>query len=298
MQRRTDGFAFADCSFDARTSVPICPARPIRPAHPAVEGESGRAWEKILSARIFTHTKVPKQGSGFPTTRSNPVAPRSFEGDRAECGKRFPTQGIISHADLNNCVSLPIYPVADANDRPGSYLLGLAAATPESTERFDGGTTMEEVAVVSLAQPETDPNSSLTREQAALRLEEAAQRIRTLLPDESNAWELGRLLNTIVKSDLPRKAGWGRTRRWLMANVPEARGRDTTLYRYAHVAAEYTKEQVELWGVRKLDALSDHDHATLREPDPRELSKREIELIKADGSTLTKKFSDCTCREL
>ncbi len=157
---------------------------------------------------------------------------------------------------------------------------------------------MEEVAVVSLAQPETDPNSSLTREQAALRLEEAAQRIRTLLPDESNAWELGRLLNTIVKSDLPRKAGWGRTRRWLMANVPEARGRDTTLYRYAHVAAEYTKEQVELWGVRKLDALSDHDHATLREPDPRELSKREIELIKADGSTLTKKFSDCTCREL
>lgn len=157
---------------------------------------------------------------------------------------------------------------------------------------------MEEVAVVSLAQPETDSNSSLTREQAALRLEEAAQRIRTLLLDESNAWELGQLLNTIVRSDLPRKAGWRRTRRWLMANVPEAHGRDTTLYRYAHIAAEYTKEQVELWGVRKLDALSNHDHATLREPDPRELSKREIELIKADGSTLTKKFSDCTCREL
>jgi hypothetical protein len=157
---------------------------------------------------------------------------------------------------------------------------------------------MEEVAVVSLAQPETDSNSSLTREQAALRLEEAAQRIRTLLLDESNAWELGQLLNTIVRSDLPRKAGWRRTRRWLMANVPAAHGRDTTLYRYAHIAAEYTKEQVELWGVRKLDALSNHDHATLREPDPRELSKREIELIKADGSTLTKKFSDCTCREL
>ena len=157
---------------------------------------------------------------------------------------------------------------------------------------------MEEVAVVSLAQPETDCNSSLTREQAALRLEEAAQRIRTLLLDESNAWELGQLLNTIVRSGLPRKAGWGRTRRWLMANVPEAHGRDTTLYRYAHIAAEYTKEQVELWGVRKLDALSNHDRATLPEPDPRELSKREIELIKADGSTLTKKFSDCTCREL
>src|ERR1700687_856091 len=173
-----------------------------------------------------------------------------------------------------------------------------AAATRKSTERFDGGTNMEEVAVVSLAQPETDCNSSLTREQAALRLEEAAQRIRTLLLDESNAWELGQLLNTIVRSGLPRKAGWGRTRRWLMANVPEAHGRDTTLYRYAHIAAEYTKEQVELWGVRKLDALSHHDHARLREPDPRELSKREIELIQADGSTPTKKFGDCHCREL
>jgi hypothetical protein len=106
------------------------------------------------------------------------------------------------------------------------------------------------------------------------------------------------LLNTIVKRGLARKAGYRGTRTWLLAKVPEAEGKDTALYRYAHVAAGYTKEQVELWGVNKLDALSIHDYTIRRRGDSQDPGEREIQLLQADGSTLTKKFRDCTCREL
>src|ERR1700682_3727727 len=77
--------------FSRRESLPTrrCQNRGLDFPRPApIQSRQGaskaidRAWEKIFSARIFTH------------------------------------------ADLNNRVSLPVYLLADANDRPGSYLLG------------------------------------------------------------------------------------------------------------------------------------------------------------------------------
>ncbi len=151
---------------------------------------------------------------------------------------------------------------------------------------------MEQVTTVALTQQNTDPNASLT-------LEQARERIRTLLSHgESNAWDIGDLLNTIEKRGLARSEGYGKTRRWLEAEVPEAEGKTNALYRYANVASHYTKEQVELWGVSKLDYLTIHDREMLGHAVAGDPGEREVQLLQEDGSTLAKKFRDCTCREL
>ena len=156
---------------------------------------------------------------------------------------------------------------------------------------------MEQAATVPLVQQ--NANASSTPEQTAETPEQAAERIRALLlDDESDPWELGDLLNTIAKRDLARKAGYRSTRAWLFAKVPEAEAKDAALYRCAHVASLFSKEQAKLWGVIKLDALATHDYDTRRPPDSEDPAEREIQLLQADGSTLTKKFRDCSCREL
>ncbi len=150
---------------------------------------------------------------------------------------------------------------------------------------------MEQV-TVALTQQNTDPNPSLT-------LEQARQRIRTLLSHgESNAWDIGDLLNTIEKRGLARSAGYGKTRRWLEIEVPEVEGKTSALYRYANVASHFTKEHVELWGVSKLDFLTTHDRETLGHAVAGDPGEREVQLLQQDGSTLVKKFRDCSCREL
>ena len=189
---------------------------------------------------------------------------------------------------LNNGASPAVHVTADANARLGPYLLGRGSRDAGINRRFEGGTTMEQVATVPLAQ-----------QNAKASLEQAAERIRALLlDDESDPWELGDLLNSIAKRDLARQAGYRSIRAWLFAKVPEAEAKDAALYRCAHVASLFSKEQAKLWGVIKLDALTTHDYQTRRPPDSEDPAEREIQLLQADGSTLTKKFRDCSCREL
>ena len=151
---------------------------------------------------------------------------------------------------------------------------------------------MVQIADVALPQQNTDPYLSLT-------LEQARERIRTLLSDgESNAWDIGDLLNAVEKRGLARSGGYGKTRRWLAAEVPEAEGKTAALYRYANVASHYGKEHVELWGVSKLECLTVHERQIMGHAVAGDPSEREVQLLQEDGSALAKKFRDCSYREL
>src|SRR5262249_49522117 len=97
---------------------------------------------------------------------------------------------------------------------------------------------------------------------------------------------------------LPRRAGYGKTKTWLEAEVPEAKGKTSTLYRYANVASRYSQEDVDQWGLAKLYCLMIHDGETHTREPRRDPAEREVQLLQADGSIFVKKFRDCTCREL
>jgi hypothetical protein len=45
--------------------------------------------------------------------------------------------------------------------------------------------------------------------------------------------------------------------------MPEAQDKISTLYKYAHIALYYTKEQVRLWRISKLEHLISHDKETV-----------------------------------
>jgi len=151
---------------------------------------------------------------------------------------------------------------------------------------------MERVITVPLAQQNVDLYPGLT-------LDEARKKMRDLLSNEErNAWDIGDLLNTIEKRGLARTKGYGKTRQWLDTEVPESHGKVSSLYRYADVASEYTKKQVEDWGVTKLAYLNIHDREVLGGPASEDPDKRELEIVQEDGSTLAKKFRDCTVDEL
>ena len=138
----------------------------------------------------------------------------------------------------------------------------------------------------------SDPDASLT-------LDQAREKLRALLLDaERNAWEIGHLLNTIENRLLVWRAGYRITKKWLQAAVPEAKGKTSTLYRYANVASQYTKAHVQRWGIAKLYCLMLHDGETCDVRLRGDPAEREIQLFQQDGSILLKKFRDCSCREL
>jgi len=151
---------------------------------------------------------------------------------------------------------------------------------------------MEQVISIPLSQQEVSTNPSLTLEQAREKM------VGLLSEGESNAWEIGDLLNTVEKQGLARRAGYGKTRSWLAAEVPGAEGKTSTLYRYATVAALYTKQHVERWGVSKLELLIAHDRGVLGHSNAEDPVNRDVQLIRPDGSTAIKKFHDCTYRDL
>ena len=136
-------------------------------------------------------------------------------------------------------------------------------------------------------------------ENPALTLEIAKERLRGLLSQsEENAWEIGDLLNRIENQGLARREGFGKTKTWLAFALPETEGMTTVLYRYAHVAAVYSKQQVQTWRVSKLEQLMAHDketHGRVNREDP---VNREVELLRPDGSRVVKKFHGCTYRDL
>jgi hypothetical protein len=119
-----------------------------------------------------------------------------------------------------------------------------------------------------------------------------------LAEGESNAWEIGDLLNTVEKRGLARRAGYGKTRSWVMAEVPGAEGKVSTLYRYATVAAVYSKQHVERWKISKLELLMAHDRDVLGHSNSEDPANRDVQLVRPDGSTSIKKFHDCTYRDL
>jgi hypothetical protein len=151
---------------------------------------------------------------------------------------------------------------------------------------------MDQATIIPLSQEENILNELLTLEQARKKL------VKLLARAEANAWDVGDLLNSIENRGLVRSEGFGKTRTWLEAKVPEADGKTSALYVYAEVAAHYTKEQTELWGVIKLSRLMIHDRETDGHRIPGDPADRDIQLIQEDGSTRVKKFRDCTCREL
>ncbi len=150
---------------------------------------------------------------------------------------------------------------------------------------------MEAVSVVAPMQQVVDPNDPLT-------LEEAEQRLNALLSQaELNAWDVGDLLNKVERRGLAR-ATFGKTTSWVTQRIPAAEGKLSTLYRYASVAATYTKEEVDKWGMAKLECLITHDVQTHGEAVPGDPTDREIQVVQEDGSTVARKFTECTCREL
>jgi hypothetical protein len=151
---------------------------------------------------------------------------------------------------------------------------------------------MEPVITVASQPQNSDPYESLT-------LDQARERIRMLLSnEESNAWDIGDLLNAIERRGLARTAGFGKTKAWLDAEIPEAQGRTSSLYRYADVAGQYSKKQVEAWGVTRLACLNVYDREVLGKPASEDPGERELQIVQEDGSTLAKKFRDCTVEEL
>lgn len=142
--------------------------------------------------------------------------------------------------------------------------------------------------------PEVDPNRN-----TPLTLEHARERLRFLLAGgERNAWEIGDLLNKVEISGLVWTAGYRTTKSWVEYNVPAAKDKVSSLYRYAVVAAQYAKADVDKWGTGKLYCLMIHDGETRRFAHRGDPAEREIQLVQADGSIAVKKFRDCTCREL
>jgi hypothetical protein len=157
---------------------------------------------------------------------------------------------------------------------------------------FDGGTAMEQVTNISLAQQNVDPNDPLT-------LEQAKERIRALLTNiESNAWDLGDVLNKVEKRGLAFSGGYGKTRTWLEAEIPESKEMASSLYAYANVASRFTKKDVAAWGMTKLGYLYNYDRQVVGRPVEGDPAERELQLVQEDGSTLTKKFRDCTSRDM
>src|SRR6202158_3755894 len=122
----------------------------------------------------------------------------------------------------------------DADARLGSHFLGRGIQQPEWSG-LHVEAVMEAVSVVAPVQQVIDPNDPLT-------LEEAEQRLNALLSKaELNAWDVGDLLNKVERRGLAR-ASFGKTKSWVTQRVLAAEGKMSTLYRYANVAATYTKE--------------------------------------------------------
>ena len=151
---------------------------------------------------------------------------------------------------------------------------------------------MEQVNVIAMTQQDAATQPPLTLKKARERM------IQLLSEAESNAWEIGDLLNQVEKQGLARSEGYGKTRNWLQKDVPGAAEKTSTLYRYAEVAAVYTKQHVAQWGTGKLQLLIAHDRDVLGHTNPEDPANREIQLHQPDGSKVTKKFDDCNLRDL
>jgi len=150
---------------------------------------------------------------------------------------------------------------------------------------------MEQVSTVQPVQ-EVGPKPPFT-------LKQAREELRSLLrAGEENAWDIGDLLNRIERSGLVQAEGFGKTKSWLDSEVPEAHGKTSTLYRYAYVASHYTKEDVRLWGIARLEYLMVHDQETLGKALAETPAQREIELALPGDLKRTKKFCECTANEL
>jgi len=150
---------------------------------------------------------------------------------------------------------------------------------------------MEQVTTISSAQQNIDPNDPLTLEQAKARVLELLKNI------ESNAWDLGDVLNKVEKRGLAFSAGYGKTRSWLEAEIPQTKQMASSLYTYANVANRFTKQDVAAWGMTRLGYLFNYDREVMGRPVAGDPGEREVQLVQEDGSTQIKKLRDCTTRD-
>jgi hypothetical protein len=183
---------------------------------------------------------------------------------------------------------------------------------------FAGGTPMEAKIVNPPSQPnepEKDTSESseatapLTKETASdfpatsnegpKTLEEALEKIRVFYKQEQAAkWGQGDQVNQVEDAHLALKKGYKEAREWAEKELPDLDIK--TLYKHASVAKYFSEEHSARWGVSKLQTLITlHDlkdrSRSERVGDPADL---EVQVPRADGSLVAKKFRDCSYREL
>jgi len=128
-------------------------------------------------------------------------------------------------------------------------------------------------------------------------LEEALDKIRALYKQEQAAkWGQGDQVNQVEEAHLAVKKGYQEARQWVEKELPEMDYK--TLYRHASVAKYFSEEHTARWGVSKLQTLitlHDLKHRSQPVGDPADL---EVQVPRADGSMVAKKFRDCSWREL
>jgi len=151
---------------------------------------------------------------------------------------------------------------------------------------FAGGTPMEAAS-----------DFPVTSNEGPKTLEEALDKIRALYKQEQAAkWGQGDQVNQVEEAHLAVKKGYQEARQWVEKELPEMDYK--TLYRHASVAKYFSEEHTARWGVSKLQTLITlHELKRRSEPvgDPADL---EVQVPRADGSMVAKKFRDCSWREL
>jgi hypothetical protein len=107
-------------------------------------------------------------------------------------------------------------------------------------------------------------------------------------------WELGRHANIV--EDLRRARRFGSSGGFFRKHLPEIPA--STLYRCGLVARYFSRDNLEKWGITKLELLVAYDMKVHGEVRTGELGDEEIQLRQEDGSTTVKKFCDCSASEL
>lgn len=124
--------------------------------------------------------------------------------------------------------------------------------------------------------------------------------IQKLLDDEQlNAFQIGKYVNKVVDEDLAAAAGHRRAKSCFIQRLKGIdEGNVSTLYKYARVAKSFSEMDAKRFGIFKLDVLLTYQKEVHKGVIPKDLGNHEVALLQKDGTTLMKKFSDCSVSEL
>jgi hypothetical protein len=130
-----------------------------------------------------------------------------------------------------------------------------------------------------------------------LTFEAAVEQIHALLRDEGAAqWKIGQLYNYIIDNKLAEQNGYRYAREFFAHEFNEV-GR-SSLVNYGAVAGAFTEVAAQTYGIAKLVKLLTYLKLMkqgLIEGDPGEFV---VNILQLDGSTVSKRFADCTREDL